>query len=191
MTSRAAGNGEKRPNGQIQRAGEEHCVGAVDLAAQVKKTVGAADAERGHAEQRQAHARDEKPQNGLPNVGTGHLAEVHGENKVTCAEKQAEEHAGNIGVFLGGELAFHGKKFPFMAVGQKCPVLNDSGNKKPVCSRALTLQGDTPMLVEHSTSALPGQWSIPDPCCRSLQAANQTEPWKMRSIKPLPTALTT
>ena len=105
---RAAGNGEERPDGQIQRAGEKHGVGAIDLAAQVKETRRAADAERGHAEQRQAHGGDEEAQNGLPDVRAGHLAEMHGEDEVAGAEEEAEEHTGNVGIFFSTEFVFHG-----------------------------------------------------------------------------------
>ena len=110
----AAGNGKERPDGQIQRAGEKHRIGAADLAAEVEKSRRAADAERGHAEQRQAHACDEKAEDSEPDIRAGHLAEVHGEDEVAGAEKEAEQHAGNIGVFFCREFTFH-NIFPFAA----------------------------------------------------------------------------
>ena len=75
---------------------------------QVKETRRAADAERGHSEQRQAHGGDEEAQNGLPGVRAGHLAEMHGEDEVAGAEEEAEEHTGNVGIFFSTEFVFHG-----------------------------------------------------------------------------------
>lgn len=46
----AAGDGEERPDGQVEQAGEEHGVGLAHAAAELKESAGAADAERRYAE---------------------------------------------------------------------------------------------------------------------------------------------
>ena len=52
----AAGDGEERPDGQVEQAGEKHGVGLAHAAAELKEPAGAADAERRYAEQRQSDA---------------------------------------------------------------------------------------------------------------------------------------
>ena len=42
---------------------------------EVKKAVAAADAQSGHAQQRQAHAGDQEAKNGRPHVPSGHLSQ--------------------------------------------------------------------------------------------------------------------
>ena len=83
-----------------KRAGEEHRVGAADLARQVVQAARAADAQRRYAHQRQAYAGNQEAQNGAPYVGARHLTHGYRENQVARAEEHAEEHAGDVDVLF-------------------------------------------------------------------------------------------
>ena len=123
----AAGDREERPYRQVQRAGEEITVWAADVAAQLKQTAAAADAERRDAEQRQTDAGDDEADERGPHVATGHLPHIDRENQVPRAEKHAEEHAGNVDVFTPTETFLHGKTHPL--VNLSIPAIAD-GNWK-------------------------------------------------------------
>ena len=88
----AARNSEKRPDGQIERAGEENAVAAANLAGQLDQAVAAADADGGHAEQRQTHAGNQETEEGDPHVRPGKLPHIDRENQVARAEEQTEQH---------------------------------------------------------------------------------------------------
>ena len=87
---RAAGDREERPNRQVQCAGEEIPIWAADVAAQLKQTAAAADAERRDAEQRQADACDDEADERGPHIAPGHLTHIDREDQVPRAEKHAE-----------------------------------------------------------------------------------------------------
>ena len=103
----AAGDGEERPDGQVEQAGEKHRVGLSHAAAELKEPTGAADAERRYTEQRQSYAGYTETNNRGPNVAAGHLTHVNGEDEVSGAEEHTEEHTGNVGVVAAAELLFH------------------------------------------------------------------------------------
>ena len=104
---RAARDGEERPDRQIEQAGEKIGIGPVDLAAEVKETGAPAEAERGDAQQRQAHAGDEKAEEGGPHLAAGLLAHADGEDEVARTEEQAEQHACHHNIFFQGQVTFH------------------------------------------------------------------------------------
>ena len=100
-------NGKAGANGQVEQAGEKIGIGAVDLAAEVKETGAPAEAERGDAQQRQAHAGDEKAEEGGPHLAAGLLAHADGEDEVARTEEQAEQHACHHNIFFQGQVTFH------------------------------------------------------------------------------------
>ena len=106
---RAARDGEERPDRQIQQAGEEHRVGAVDLLREVKQAARAAEAERRDAQQGHAHTGDEKAGDGGPDMTAGLLPHVDGEDQVSGAEEHAEEHTCHGDIFPGVQFRFHVK----------------------------------------------------------------------------------
>ena len=108
----APGNGEKRPDGQIKGAGKKERIGTAHLMAEVKKAVATADAQSGHAQQRQTHAGDQEAKNGRPHVPSGHLSHINRENQVSCAEEHAEQHTGHIDVFFKTQFLLHGSISP-------------------------------------------------------------------------------
>ena len=88
----AARDRKERTDRQIQCAGEEHAVAAPHLAGQLDQTVTAADADGRHAEQRQTHTCDQKPDKGDPHIRTGKLPHTDREDQIACAEEQTEQH---------------------------------------------------------------------------------------------------
>ena len=93
------------------------------MAAQLKQTAAAADAERRDAEQRQTDAGDDEADERGPHVATGHLPHIDRENQIPRAEKHAEKHAGNVDVFTPTETFFHGKTHPL--VNLSIPAIAD------------------------------------------------------------------
>ena len=95
----AAGDGKKRADGQIKSAGEEKAVSFSNPAAKLGQSAAAADAKGRHAQQGKTHAGDAKAGGGDEYVPPGQLAHGSGENQVSGAEKQAEQHAADGGQF--------------------------------------------------------------------------------------------
>ena len=104
---RAAGNGEKRTDGQIEKTGKKVGVGTAHLAAQIKQTLAFADAERGNAQKRQTDAGNQKAKRRRNQLASCHLPHVDRENQISRAEKQPEKHARDNDVFLNRQLLFH------------------------------------------------------------------------------------
>ena len=103
----APGNGKERPDGQIQRTGEEKCIGTAYLAAEVKEPAAAADTQRGYAQQRQSYARYQKSYNGGPYITAGCLPHIYREDQVPGAEEHTEQHTGYVDILLKTQLLLH------------------------------------------------------------------------------------
>ena len=104
---RTARNAEKRADGQVKQAGEEHGIRAADAAGQLIKPAAPADAERGDAHKRQPYARDDEPGDCGQDAAPCKLTHVHGKYKVPRTEKHTEQHTGDIDVLFRREILFH------------------------------------------------------------------------------------
>ena len=103
----APGDGEKRPDGQIQGAGEKICVGTAYLAAEIKEPTAAADTQSSYAQKGQAYAGYQKAYNGRPYVPAGYLSHIYRENQVSGAEEHTKQHTGYVDILLKTQLLFH------------------------------------------------------------------------------------
>ena len=103
----ATGDGEEGSDGQVQRAGKEVAVRAADLGAELHQAVAATDAHGGDAQKGQAYAGNDEANDRLPHIFSGQLSHVRGEDQISRAKEQAEEHGSDEHVFLFSQPFLH------------------------------------------------------------------------------------
>ena len=136
----AAGNGEQRPDGEIQQGAEEHAVFLAHLIGKGHHALAPAQAQSNHRQHGDAHGGDEYPQEGAPQVASGVNAHFRREDQVSGSKEHTEEHTGDGDGFRECKIPLHGEIILSMLNGSILPHPGGENKGKGVSLKEILLE---------------------------------------------------
>ena len=103
----APGNGEQRPDGQIQQGAEKQTVLSGHPLGQLHHALAAAEPQAHHCQHGNAHGGDEHTGKGAPHIASRVQTHLCRENQISGSEKHAEQHTGDNNSFLQRQISLH------------------------------------------------------------------------------------